>query len=50
MVLVALDRTEMVDEIASWPDEMEQLAAYARIADDTELDRLVGRVERARAK
>ncbi|MDR3484630.1 MAG: hypothetical protein P4M05_06940 [Bradyrhizobium sp.] len=45
---VALVDAEKVDEVAAWPDEMEQLATYARLCDDDELRRLADRVERKR--
>ena len=47
--VVALGDAWRTDEVATWPDEMAQLATYARLCDDDELRRLAGRVERKRA-
>ena len=47
--VVALVDAEKVDEVAAWPDEMAQLATYARLCDDDELRHLGARVERKRA-
>jgi hypothetical protein len=47
--VVALGDALKEDEVATWPDEMAQLATYARHCDDDELRRLSNRVERKRA-
>jgi hypothetical protein len=46
---VALGDALKTDEVATRPDEMEQVATYARLCDDDELRRLADLVERKRA-
>jgi hypothetical protein len=47
--VVALGDAWRTDEVATWPDEMAQLATYARLCDDDELRHLADRVERKRS-
>jgi hypothetical protein len=47
--VVALGDAWATDEVETWPDEMEQLATYARLSDDDELRRLARRIGHKRA-
>jgi hypothetical protein len=49
LATVALAHCAEQDECAAWPDR-DALGAYARIADDDELRRLIRRVEQRRIK
>lgn len=46
---IALKQCGETDEMADWPATVETMASYARIADDSSLERLARKVEKARA-
>lgn len=48
--VIALGDAWATDEIETWPNPMDRLATYARLADDDELRQLANRIERKRAE